>query len=56
MAKHGANVIAIDAAELRAAYIEMRELSEGRGAHQAAASHGIDFLFQALGEPGAGDE
>lgn len=37
-------------------YSELRELSEGRGAHQAAAESAIRFLFEELGEPGAGDE
>lgn len=35
---------------------ELRELSEGRGAHHAAAERAINFLFEELGEPGAGDE
>lgn len=35
---------------------ELRELSEGRGAHHAAAERAINFLFEELGEPGAGNE
>lgn len=37
-------------------YAELRELSEARGAHRAAAETAIRFLFEELGEPGAGDE
>lgn len=49
------NTIIIDKAELEAVYYEMRELAEGREAYRVAAEHGITFLFEALGEPGAGE-
>lgn len=45
-----------DRADLENLYSELRELSEGRGAHKAAAETAISALFEILGEPGAGDE
>ena len=49
-------IVAIDKSELTGLYSELRELSEGRGAHRAAAETAINALFEILGEPGAGDE
>ena len=50
-----AGYVVIDSGELANLYIELRELSEGRGAHHAAAERAINFLFEELGEPGAGE-
>lgn len=47
--------VVLDKAELMQHYAELRELSEGRGAHHAAAERSINYLFEALGEPGAGE-
>jgi len=47
--------VVIDRAELLDHYADLREEHEGRGAHRNAADKAINYLFEALGEPGAGE-
>ena len=47
--------IVIDQDELLAHYGDLREASEGRGAHREAAEAAINYLFDVLGEPGTGE-
>lgn len=48
-------IIEIDRMELEGHYIALREAAEGRGAYKLAAELAIDYLFDVLGEPGAGE-
>lgn len=47
--------VVIDHVELHSHYADLREESEGRGAHRNAADKAINYLFEVLGEPGAGE-
>lgn len=47
--------IVIDEGDLLDLYGQLREASEGRGAHREAAGTAINYLFEVLGEPGAGE-
>lgn len=47
--------IVINESELLDHYGQLREASEGRGAHREAAETAINYLFDVLGEPGAGE-
>lgn len=47
--------VTIERAVMEDMLAELRELSEGRGSHKAAAETAIRFLFEELGEPGAGE-
>ena len=47
--------VVIDHVELNSHYADLREESEGRGAHRNAADKAINYLFEVLGEPGAGE-
>lgn len=48
-------LIQIDKTDLLNHYYALREASEGLGAHRVAADMAIDYLFDILGEPGAGE-
>ena len=47
--------VVIDRAELTDHYVALREMHEGRGLSPLAAEKAIEYLFEALGEPGAGE-
>lgn len=47
--------IVINESDLLDLYGQLREVSEGRGAHREAAETAINYLFDVLGEPGAGE-
>lgn len=47
--------VVIDRSELLAHYEDLREEIEGRGALFNGAEKAINYLFEALGEPGAGE-
>lgn len=47
--------VVIDRDELMQHYGELREAHEGRGNSRQAAEAAINYLFEALGEPGAGE-
>lgn len=47
--------VVIDHTELLAHYGELREMHEGRYTSALAAEKAINYLFEVLGEPGAGE-
>ena len=47
--------VVIDRTELLAHYGDLREEVEGRGAIRNGAEKAINYLFEVLGEPGAGE-
>ena len=48
-------MVVIDRTELLAHYGDLREEVEGRGAIRNGAETAINYLFEVLGEPGAGE-
>lgn len=48
-------MVVINHGDLLDLYGELREMSEGRGMHKKAAETAISYLFEELGEPGAGE-
>ena len=48
-------MVVIDRTELLAHYGELREMHEGRYVSALAAETAINYLFEVLGEPGAGE-
>lgn len=55
LAAERAGYVVIDKSELLDHYGQLREASEGRGTHREAAEAAINYLFDVLGEPGAGE-
>lgn len=54
-AAEAAGYVVIRHDELAHTYGVLRELSEGRGLHKKAADMAINYMFEELGEPGAGE-